>query len=1483
LETSLLALVSIIQQEKGERKYVLKRKLSTMLLLLAMLMFLGAFAATIAMAEGTTPTIRTDKQDYSPAETVTIYGSGFNPEATVSITVARPDSSSDEWTVTSDSSGSFTTTYLLDGITGTYTVNATDGTNTATTTFTDSTITIRVNRDTPTAASFNTASESTFSVKFRVDNDNTAGDASRTISGTYTLTFSGLSLVSGPSSSGTFSGLAKGSPIYYEWTFKAPIGPATGSITLSVAITSVSPSRDFGPGDKTSDSISYTVNVLAPPTVSITVTSSPAGSGFVKVDNTAYTTPHTFSWTVGDTHTLEALSPVSGGTGIQYVWTSWSDGGAQMHDYVVPSSSATVTANYQTQYYISVTSAHGSPTQSSQWVNAGSDFTVSVTTPEVVVADEHQWVLTGLTVDGTPQAVSDTVSFNDVDAAHSVAFSWTEQWYITVVSAKDSPTASAWVNAGDDFTASVTSPVADGVSHQWVCTGHTIDEGSPESGVSHTFEDVAAAHTIVFNWQEQYYLTVNTSPPGLDSPTGEDWYDTGVTAHVSTAQYVDIAPGSSRYRFSSWTGATGTYADATVVMDSAKTATANYIVQYKLTVASAQDSPSPSVGDHWYDTGTHIDASVTSPADESDGTRYRCTGWTGTGSVPSSGSTLSFHFDITAPSTLTWNWIAQYKLTFAQTGLDSDATGTVVTIGEVAKTFTDLPITDVWYDSGTTYSYEDIVSGGSGKRFVKTGVTGPSSPISTSGTVTGNYHTEYYVTFGQTGLSSDATGTVVTVGGSGKAFGDLPYADWVDSGTVYAYTDPVPTGDANKRYKLINVDGSASPISTSGTVTGNYKTQYQVTFTQTGLTDATGTVVTIGGSAKTKGDLPLTDWFDSGTTYSYEDVVASLTADKRFKLIDVTGPTSPITASGTVTGNYIAQYKVIFTESGLDGTATGIVVTVDGSTKTYAELPFTTDWLDHGFSLNFEYADIIDTSVSGKRFKLESVSHTSPLTVTIPTTVTGTYKTQYHLAVKTDPAGLVTIPGEDWYDECTYVDLEAPATVPVSTGVQYRFDYWDVDGTPVEGNPIEVHMDAAHTATAHYVQQYYLTVTSPYNEPTPKSDWFDAGTEITASVTSPWPVDAVGTRYVCTGWTGTGSVPASGTESSVKFTINAPSSITWNWKTQYEITVTASPDGALGGTFEVTYTSCGTTYTNVEKTTKWTVWVDAGTTVTVSEPQEYVPSEEGVDGVRYEFDSYSPSDSVDMTEAKTITLAYKTQYYLTVISPYDTPGGEDWYYEGETAYATLVDGFVAPNIGFVGWSEDASGLDLLSDPITMDTAKTAIAKWEASLAYGDVRTIGFWKHQVNVWYFTELVNGGMKIKGIGTAQVSQTDLMGYLKFISDNSGYAKFTAIWVEGNKLKTLENAYKILTTPTGPNSMKMRAEQQLLGVWLNLARKAFFWNTELSQSSEYIYVTYGLKDIGEAIKFCEAELTKPEGNFQAAKGICDSINNNLGVVWGT
>jgi hypothetical protein len=85
------------------------------------------------------PAVWTDKADYHPEEIVTIFGTGFCPGPVV-LTVTRPDGKVEQVLHVSadDSSGGFMATYQLDGIKGTYVVNAVDSAGqTAQTTFTD--------------------------------------------------------------------------------------------------------------------------------------------------------------------------------------------------------------------------------------------------------------------------------------------------------------------------------------------------------------------------------------------------------------------------------------------------------------------------------------------------------------------------------------------------------------------------------------------------------------------------------------------------------------------------------------------------------------------------------------------------------------------------------------------------------------------------------------------------------------------------------------------------------------------------------------------------------------------------------------------------------------------------------------------------------------------------------------------------------------------------------------------------------------------------------------------------------------------------------------------------------------------------------------------------------------------------------------------------------------------------------------------------
>lgn len=137
-------------------------------------------------------------------------------------------------------------------------------------------------------------------------------------------------------------------------------------------------------------------------------------------------------------------------------------------------------------------------------------------------------------------------------------------------------------------------------------------------------------------------------------------------------------------------------------------------------------------------------------------------------------------------------------------------------------------------------------------------------------------------------------------------------------------------------------------------------------------------------------------------------------------------------------------------------------------------------------------------------------------------------------------------------------------------------------------------------------------------------------------------------------------------------------------------------------------------------------WYDIGTAIssTVTRPVANGP------GVQYETAGFSgtgscPSSSASgesttgsfpITEYSTVTWNWKTQYYLTVASPYGTPGGQDWYDSGSTAHAAIADGVVSGEDVrhvFTGWSGDASGTGLGSDDILMNAPKTATANWKA--------------------------------------------------------------------------------------------------------------------------------------------------------------------------
>jgi hypothetical protein len=322
-----------------------------------------------------------------------------------------------------------------------------------------------------------------------------------------------------------------------------------------------------------------------------------------------------------------------------------------------------------------------------------------------------------------------------------------EQYYLTVNSAYDSPSpSSGWFGSGTNITESVTSPASGGTGVQYVCTGWSGTGSVPASGAASSVTFVINANsTITWNWKTQYYLTVNSA---YGTPGGAGWYGSGSTAYATLASGTVSGGSLVQYVFTGWSvsaSGSGLTSNA-IAMNAAKTATANWKTQYYLTVTSAYDSPSPSSG--WFDSGTNITESVTTPTPGSSGTQYVCTGWSGSGSVPASGAASSVTFTISAGSSIAWNWKTEFQVTFSQSGVGSDFTGTVVTVDGANYSVRGLPVS-FWWDSGSShnFSFTSPLIVNASKQYVWSSTSGLSILqngtliVTASGSVVGNYAT----------------------------------------------------------------------------------------------------------------------------------------------------------------------------------------------------------------------------------------------------------------------------------------------------------------------------------------------------------------------------------------------------------------------------------------------------------------------------------------------------------------------------------------------------------------------------------------------------------------------------------------------------------------------------------------------------------------------------------------------------------------------
>jgi hypothetical protein len=248
----------------------------------------------------------------------------------------------------------------------------------------------------------------------------------------------------------------------------------------------------------------------------------------------------------------------------------------------------------------------------------------------------------------------------------------------------------------------------------------------------------------------------------------------------------------------------------------------------------------------------------------------------------------------------------------------------------------------------------------------------------------------------------------------------------------------------------------SSPIIMNGpkTAVANWKTQYAVTFTQTG--SGVAPTVTYTADTDPTETVPFTVWVLAGSqiTYTYQDIVPGAAPGVRYILTSV-NPSSPQTVNAplTISASYQTQYYLTVR------TDPPGITTIPGE-----------GWYDSSQSVQ-----LTAPTVSGYTFQYWDVDGTSqgtgvnPITVVInaPHTATAHYTPQvitYKLKIETTAGGTTNpAPGTYTYAAGTQVQV----TANPSSG--YVFDHWELNGTNVGAAPTyTVTMNADYVLKAFF-------------------------------------------------------------------------------------------------------------------------------------------------------------------------------------------------------------------------------------------------------------------------------------------------------------------------------------------------------------------------------------------------------------------------------
>jgi len=272
--------------------------------------------------------------------------------------------------------------------------------------------------------------------------------------------------------------------------------------------------------------------------IAISVESSPAGQGFIKVDGTPIETPQSYNWATGSKHTLDANPEVIIGNH-RYLWLSWSNGEPMTQIYTVPGKSSSITAFYQTQYYLAINSEYGSA-EGEGYYNEMEIAHFSITSP--IDNDGVRHIVTGFSGDASGTTSCGSIT---MDAPKTITFNWKTQYQVAFNSNpyQGGTITSTTSEAGyydEGATISIAATANDGyIFEGWVATQGIVIADPTSSSTTAT---INSPGTITANYQPQI---IPTSLSLTCNPTTADHSATQIDITAKLTQASDLNKGIS--------------------------------------------------------------------------------------------------------------------------------------------------------------------------------------------------------------------------------------------------------------------------------------------------------------------------------------------------------------------------------------------------------------------------------------------------------------------------------------------------------------------------------------------------------------------------------------------------------------------------------------------------------------------------------------------------------------------------------------------------------------------------------------------------------------------------------------------------------------------------------------------------------------------------------------------------------------------------